>query len=89
MFHLVQKTVAYPTWLSPPPQYGMRITQPSKAGSMPCAVAQGMARGLRVITTDASGSRLTLETGQSSSSAQLKEDTMLTSGSRATLLAMA
>ena len=56
---------------------------------MPCAVAQGMARGLRVITKDASGSRLTLETGQSSSSAQLKEDTMLTSGSRATLLAMA
>ena len=56
---------------------------------MPCAVAQGMARGLRVITTDANGSRLTLETEQSSSSAQLKEDTMLTSGSRATLLAMA
>ena len=56
---------------------------------MPCAVAQGMARGLRVITTDANGSRLTLETGQSSSSARLKQDTMLTSGSRAILSAMA
>lgn len=89
MFHLVQKTVAYPTWLSPPPQYGMRITQPSKAGSMPCAVVQGMVRGLRVIITDANGSRLTLETGQSSSSARLKEDTMLTSGSRAILSVMA
>ena len=56
---------------------------------MPCAVAHGMARGLRVITTDANGSRLTLETGLSSLSAQLKEDMMLTSGSRATLSVMA